>query len=120
MEEQEHAQVQRALLSERVSLILSLGVLRPLSHALGTAGPERRVRPLPCPWGQTGSLGPQWGCAGQWVPEQGTELRGGRLPRRGRTLLAEENIPGRQHCKEAEFLVYLETVQLFTTTTANI
>lgn len=119
MEEQERAQVQRALLSERVSLILSLGVLRPLSHALGTAGPERRVRPLPCPWGQIGSLGPQWGCAGQWVPE-GTELRGGRLPRRGRTLLAEENIPGRQYYKEAEFLVYLETVQLFTTTTANI
>lgn len=28
----------------------------------------------------------------------------------------EENISGRQHCKEGGFLVYLETVQLFTAT----
>lgn len=33
----------------------------------------------------------------------------------------KENIPGRQHRKEGEFLLYLEVVQLLTATiTANI
>lgn len=116
-----------ALLSDCLIDSFSLGVLRPPSCILATAGDERRVRPLPCPW-EAGRHQPQVpeGCSGdvqqgQWVPEQGPklhwwEIRSQRHPRRGRNLPAEENIPGRQNCKEGEFLVYLETIQLFTAT----